>query len=78
MCYNFKSTCPPNATCPNNSAAQGWQYYEQISDGTRPPGFRVTGIQSCPTAEGVPAGVSPDGGASGQVAVEKRMEQFCQ
>lgn len=75
MCYS--SVNCTNA-CPNNSAAEGEQFYQLFtSSSNSPAAYILTGIQSCNGAEGVAPGTDPDDQNSGQTDIEKHMKNNC-
>jgi hypothetical protein len=75
--------------CPNNSAAEGEQFYSQITSSSQAAGYKVTGILSCEGAEGVAEGTDPDPyppgctpgvnctTQQGITAIEEHMQQQC-
>jgi hypothetical protein len=66
-----------DGTCPNNSAAQGNDFYSNFTT-TGNPGFQLTGIKACLQEEGVSGGTDPDTGKKGMIAVQDDMEANCQ
>ena len=75
-CYSYMSgTC--GYACPNNSASEGEQFYNQFGLTNAPSSYSVTGIQSCNGAEKVDVGTDPDNGATGQAAIESHMKTNC-
>ena len=75
MCYS--SVNCTNA-CPNNSAAEGEQFYQLFtSSSNSPAAYILTGIQSCNGAEGVAPGTDPDDQNTGQADIEKHMKNNC-
>ena len=52
------STC--TSACPNNSAGEGEQFFNQITSSTQAAGYKLTGILGCTGAEGVKDGTDPD------------------
>ncbi len=76
LCYGYQSgTCTTN--CPNNSAAQGYYWYEALN-GASDLNFKVTGTQLCDNAEGVSEGTDPDSTGSEELAIANDMKSFCQ
>jgi hypothetical protein len=52
------STC--NNACPNNSSAEGQQFYLQFTSSSQAVQYRLTGIAQCNGAEGIVDGQDPD------------------
>jgi hypothetical protein len=63
---------------PNNSAADGEQFYTQFTGPSQTKAFRLTGILGCYGPESIEAGQDPDQpGLLGKPALEQRMEAQC-
>jgi hypothetical protein len=79
------ATSTPNSctyACPNNSAAEGEQFYNQITSSSQAAGYKVTGILGCQGAENVTDGQDPDNCPgpncqTGRQAFEGHMAQQC-
>jgi hypothetical protein len=79
------ATSTPNSctdACPNNSASEGEQFYNQIGSSSQAAGYKVTGILGCMGAENVVDGQDPDNCPgpncqSGRQAFESHMTQQC-
>ena len=84
LCASSRSgTCTAPA-CPNNSAAEGEQFYNQILSGSQPVNYKLTGIVDCNGAEIVSSGYDPDNGCtidvnclSGSAAIEAHLQAQC-
>jgi len=69
--------------CPNNSAAEGEQFYNQFTGITQTTAYKLTGIVQCNGAENVGAGGDPDSGyngvlGTGKQAIQDHMLAHCQ
>lgn len=73
-CY---SSSPCTGACPNNSAEEGEQFFNQFGVSTAPVGYSVSGIQACYQAEGVDGGTDPDTKGPAQYATESHVKSFC-
>jgi hypothetical protein len=69
--------------CPNNSAAQGEQFFNQFTSKAQVAGYNLTGIALCKDAEGVEDGYDPDNCTvgvncpTGEAAIVAHMQQQC-
>jgi hypothetical protein len=76
LCFSYKTgTCMTN--CPNNSAAEGYDWYTALSSASDPH-FEVTGTQYCDAAEGVSEGTDPDYSTSEEAVIASDMTTQCQ
>jgi hypothetical protein len=66
-----------DGACPNNSAAEGNDFYSKFTSAGN-PNFKLTGIKGCIQEEGVAGGTDPDTGDKGSVAVTLDMQASCQ
>jgi hypothetical protein len=94
LCASYATgDCQANLGCPNNSAAQGDVFFNQITSGSQATGYNLTGIADCHGAEEVGYGYDPDnactippnGGCSSQPgycqcgyqAIESHFKSYC-
>jgi hypothetical protein len=83
LCNTYMpGTCTAQSECPNNSAAEGEQFYNQFTSTTQAVGYRLTGILQCNGAELVGPGGDPDSPyngvlGTGQQAIEDHMLLQC-
>jgi hypothetical protein len=77
---NNHGSCGP--ACPNNSAGQGQQFYNQFTSSSQAAGYKLTGIIGCMGAEDVSNGDDPDNCPgpncqTGKQAFEAHMTKQC-
>jgi hypothetical protein len=80
MCYSYAAgSCTPGQNCPNNSAAEGKQFYNQFTQANSPNAYTVKGVQECQGAEGVNTGEDPDNLVKGSAlpGIESHMKNNC-
>jgi hypothetical protein len=79
---SIPNTC--GGECPNNSAAQGEQFFNRFTSSSQAAGYKLTGIAQCNSAEGVADGQDPDNCTvgmncpSGETAIVNHMQAQCQ
>lgn len=74
LCAGYQQCTAPH--CPNNSAAQGNFFYEQLN-ATSDPIFKLTGVLACKQEEGVTEGTDPDSNGPASTAIISDMKLHC-
>ena len=80
LCASSTSNCTPSTGCPNNSAAEGQEFYNQFTSKAQVSGYVLTGITGCSGPEGVADGMDPDNSPPNQTgaeAIEAHMKKQC-
>jgi hypothetical protein len=76
LCSTLNQTQCGNASCPNNTSAQGKYFYDAIN-ATGDNLLKVTGTTGCKMAEGMSAATDPDTNLPALSAIAKDMDTNC-
>lgn len=65
LCASYApNDCQSSKGCPNNSAAEGNEFFLQITSVSQALGYTLTGVVQCQTAEDIGYGYDPDNGCT--------------